>query len=82
MPDFVGKNLEKRYVEVGLDGVEVGVDSFKSGNEGFPLAPHAVFVGGKFSRDGRSARCLHNAKSTDEIISGLGCASCQGCSCG
>ena len=69
---FVGENLEKMYVELGLNGVEVWVDPRERSNKGFPAAPHAVFVGGSTSRDTRSGRCLDSAESADEIISGRG----------
>ena len=69
-------------MEVWRDGVEVGVDSVKSGDEVFPDFPHAVLVGGSFSRQSRSGLCLRRAESSEEIISGLGFASFQGIDCG
>ena len=71
MADFVGENFEKRYVEVGLDGVEIRVDAVEGGNKGFPAVPHAIFVGGSFRSGARSGRCFCSAETREEIISGL-----------
>lgn len=80
--EFLGENLEKRYVEVGLDTVEIGVNSGEGGNIGCPCLPMGVFVGGVFNRVSRAGLCLSKAELMEEIISGLGCTSTQGCGCG
>ena len=82
MSYFVGENLEKRYVELRLDGVEVGVNAVEGGDKGFPCVPHAVFVGGSFRSDSKSGLSLRSAESTEEIIAGRGGARRQDCSCG
>ena len=55
--ESVGENLEKRYVEVWLDGVEVGVHA-ERGNKGCPLFPMGVLVGGLFRRQSKAGLCL------------------------
>lgn len=65
-----------------VDGVEVGVNTWESGNEDFPLGPMAVFVGGSFSRDASAGRLVCSAEVSEECMAGLRCASCQGWSWG
>ena len=82
MPESMGKNLEKRYVEVWLEAVEVGVNAVERGNKGFPLFPMGVFVGGLFRRDSKSGLSFCSAEIKEESMSGLRWASCQGWGCG
>lgn len=49
--------MEKRNVEVWLDGVEVGVHA-EWGNKGRPLPPMGVLVGGLLRRQSKSGLCL------------------------
>ena len=82
MAQSVGENLEKRYVEVGPDAVEVGVHAVERGYKGLPLFPMGVFVGGVFRRQSSAGLCLHSAEVSEESISGRRCTSCQGWDCG
>ena len=70
MAESVGKNLEKRNVEVWFDAVEVGVHAVERGNKGLPLGPMGVFVGGLLSRESSAGLCRCSAEISDESISG------------
>ena len=70
MAKAVGKNLEKRNVEVWFEAVEVGVHAVERGNKGFPLFPMGVLVGGLLNRESSPGLCFCSAEISEESISG------------